>query len=359
MKIKEVCDRTGLTERAVRLYVERGLLSPAAEEKGERTYLDFSESDVETLTAIARLRELEFSLDDIRQMQLFPDRAGRIAFDRRQALVHDARDAEQAAAALRQMERLNAPTLTELAQAARWRPAPAPAPARPKIENTSGRGDSGYAAQAPKSGRWNWGAFFLPVLWGIGNKSYIAFLCFVPLVGFFMPFYLGAKGYELAWKNKWWENEARFLQVQKRWAVWGLAVTLLILALNGFLWYQEARDRARQQTEYQEYLAWEEQNTSGYEIGYDLMAALSEQPVFKTHFPDGWQLPDVGDPCTYWTADYGDGITRYLIGELTVYKPDGTPCAVKVFFNDDRTIQRVEIIEDRGDPLPEATVVEP
>ena len=33
MKIKEVCGRTGLTERTVRFYVEKGLAFPRTEER--------------------------------------------------------------------------------------------------------------------------------------------------------------------------------------------------------------------------------------------------------------------------------------------------------------------------------------
>ena len=44
-------------------------------------------------------------------------------------------------------------------------------------ENTSGRGK---AAVLPDQLRgWNWGAFLLNVLWGIGNSTFIALLMFV------------------------------------------------------------------------------------------------------------------------------------------------------------------------------------
>ncbi len=49
----------------------------------------------------------------------------------------------------------------------------------------------------PELRRWNWGAFLLNWIWGNGNSVFIALLMCVPLVGFIMPFVLGAKG------NKW------------------------------------------------------------------------------------------------------------------------------------------------------------
>ena len=42
MKMKEVCAATGLTERAVRFYVQEKLVSPLAQRRGGRTWLDFS-----------------------------------------------------------------------------------------------------------------------------------------------------------------------------------------------------------------------------------------------------------------------------------------------------------------------------
>jgi hypothetical protein len=42
--------------------------------------------------------------------------------------------------------------------------------------------------------RWNWGAFLLNWIWGLGNNTFIALLTLVPFVGLVMPFVLGAKG---------------------------------------------------------------------------------------------------------------------------------------------------------------------
>ena len=51
MKMKEVCTACGLTERAVRFYVQEGLAAPDAQRRGGRTWLDFSPADVERLKA--------------------------------------------------------------------------------------------------------------------------------------------------------------------------------------------------------------------------------------------------------------------------------------------------------------------
>lgn len=93
-------------------------------------------------------------------------------------------------------------------------------------ENTSGFGKK--AQVPPEIRRWNWGAFFLNWIWGIGNSTYIAFLMFVPVVNLFMPFVLGAKGNEWAWRNRTWRDVKQFKATQRKWAWAGLIVILLI-----------------------------------------------------------------------------------------------------------------------------------
>ena len=72
--------------------------------------------------------------------------------------------------------------------------------------------------------RWNWGAFFLNWIWGVGNNTYIALLTFIPIFGLVMPFVLGAKGSKWAWRNGRWDSVEHFKRVQRRWAFCGLAV---------------------------------------------------------------------------------------------------------------------------------------
>lgn len=95
-------------------------------------------------------------------------------------------------------------------------------------ENTSGLGSGAYVP--PELKRWNWGAFFLTWIWGLGNRVYLSLLWFIPIIGWFLvPFLLGAKGSSWAWEHKRWENEHHFQKVQRYWAVAGLILFLLIL----------------------------------------------------------------------------------------------------------------------------------
>lgn len=77
--------------------------------------------------------------------------------------------------------------------------------------------------------RWNWGAFFLNWIWGIGNSTWIALLMFVPIVGFVMPFVLGARGSRWAWRNRAWRDAEHFRKTQRAWAIAGLAVWLAVI----------------------------------------------------------------------------------------------------------------------------------
>ncbi|MBE6693719.1 MAG: MerR family transcriptional regulator [Ruminococcaceae bacterium] len=79
MRIKAVCERTGLTDRTVRYYIEEGLISPSYTENylGRKTF-DFSEKDISDLNDIAVLRAFGFSVEEIRDLLLHPDQSGRI-----------------------------------------------------------------------------------------------------------------------------------------------------------------------------------------------------------------------------------------------------------------------------------------
>ena len=67
MKIKDVNEQTGLTDKAIRLYISNGLVAPSIEENySGRKSIDFSEADVERLKNVALLRKAGFSIADIK-----------------------------------------------------------------------------------------------------------------------------------------------------------------------------------------------------------------------------------------------------------------------------------------------------
>ena len=83
----------------------------------------------------------------------------------------------------------------------------------------------------PEIDRWNWGAFLLNWIWGVGNNTFIALLTLVPIVGFVMLFVLGAKGSRWAWRNGRWDSVEHFKRVQRLWAMWGAIIWIGAIAL--------------------------------------------------------------------------------------------------------------------------------
>ncbi len=70
MKMKEVIAQTGLTDRAIRLYIENGLLAPENQKSHTgRNSFAFTEADIEALQQIALLRKADFSLEQIKALQ--------------------------------------------------------------------------------------------------------------------------------------------------------------------------------------------------------------------------------------------------------------------------------------------------
>ncbi len=85
---------------------------------------------------------------------------------------------------------------------------------------------------------WNWGAFFLSWIWGLGNNTYIALLALIPIVNLVFIFILGAKGNEWAWKNKNWKSVEDFKDAQRKWRnagwiVWGISILIVLAVIIG------------------------------------------------------------------------------------------------------------------------------
>lgn len=72
MQIGEVAERTGLSLRTIRYYGEVRLVEPSARSRGGfRLYTDF---DVERLLLIKRMKPLDFSLEETRDLLAIFDR---------------------------------------------------------------------------------------------------------------------------------------------------------------------------------------------------------------------------------------------------------------------------------------------
>ena len=74
MKLKEVCERTGITKRNIHYYIKEGLLVPR-KELGNG-YYEFSEEDCDRLLMIRSLRNAGFSILQIRSVLKKPSTSG-------------------------------------------------------------------------------------------------------------------------------------------------------------------------------------------------------------------------------------------------------------------------------------------
>ena len=74
MRIKEAARRTGLSEKTIRYYEDRGLVLPDTEERNGRVWRDYTEEHVALLTAVATLRKAFFHVEEIDAIRADPAR---------------------------------------------------------------------------------------------------------------------------------------------------------------------------------------------------------------------------------------------------------------------------------------------
>lgn len=106
MKMKKACEATFLTERAIRLYISKGLIAP----RQVNGLIDFSPEDVQLLRDIALLRQMDFSVEQIAGMISGKEIPAILAARREAALSGAERESAVAAA----LSGLEAATLTDV-----------------------------------------------------------------------------------------------------------------------------------------------------------------------------------------------------------------------------------------------------
>jgi hypothetical protein len=97
-------------------------------------------------------------------------------------------------------------------------------------DERSGKGEASIIP--PELGHWNWGAAFLSVWWGLYYRVWIAFLVFVPVIGYFWWVVMGIKGNEWAWQKNQWLTVDEFKKAQKKWAVWAIALLVFSVLMG-------------------------------------------------------------------------------------------------------------------------------
>ena len=89
MKIKEVAAQTGLTEKAIRFYESKKLITPQTYELNGRTFRAYTEENIRTLTEIAVLRRAFFSVGQIQEILGDPSRTEEVFRAYRDSLCTD------------------------------------------------------------------------------------------------------------------------------------------------------------------------------------------------------------------------------------------------------------------------------
>ena len=116
MKMKAVCEASGLTDRTVRYYTEEQLIFPAyTENYFGRKQFDFSESDVQALKDIAVLRKFGFSICEIKDMMQDPHSIPSIVESLKKRKQEQIEMENEQLQALQQLENEHSGSVSELA----------------------------------------------------------------------------------------------------------------------------------------------------------------------------------------------------------------------------------------------------
>jgi DNA-binding transcriptional MerR regulator len=117
MKIKSVCELTGLTDRTIRYYIEEKLISPLYTENylGRKTY-NFSDRDIKDLNDIAVLRKFDFTLDEIKLVINDAETSKEILSNVKDRTAQTVLDSQNKLSVLSQISTEKAYTVAELAE---------------------------------------------------------------------------------------------------------------------------------------------------------------------------------------------------------------------------------------------------
>lgn len=117
MKIKLVCELTGLTDRTIRYYIEEKLVSPLYTENyfGRKTYT-FSEKDIKELNDIAVLRKFGFTVAEIKSVVSNAETSREILSNVKTRTAQAISDGQSRLSALSQINTEKIYTVAELAE---------------------------------------------------------------------------------------------------------------------------------------------------------------------------------------------------------------------------------------------------
>lgn len=104
MKIGEAAKRTGLTEKAIRVYVDNGLVHPQVESGIHRNSYEFTQQNVQELERISVFRKAGFSIFEISIILKQPEKLPELVASKRQSMELDAEIRKDVHAALARLQ---------------------------------------------------------------------------------------------------------------------------------------------------------------------------------------------------------------------------------------------------------------
>ena len=116
MRIKEVSEMTGLTERTIRYYESCGLVIPDMEMKDHRLWRDYSEEHARLLAAVGTLRRASFQVEEIAQLLSAPEKIPETVKKVRERIEATRTEAEKLCQRLGQPDLQGAADIVELAR---------------------------------------------------------------------------------------------------------------------------------------------------------------------------------------------------------------------------------------------------
>ena len=199
---------------------------------------------------------------------------------------------------------------------------PSPRPknfGQPVQETQMGENNSGQGPNTPVpdivARKFNWGAFLLSWIWGLGNKTYITLLIFlvgfIPFIGivliFGMQIWFGIKGNTWAWQNKRFQSVEHFHENQKKWAIAGVIVGVIGLFIQTIIicstFFVLKQDHSRSM-----YVAYKMRYTSTIENQVRMLEATEQKcnlssigltSCFEDTFPSGERAGNSIKPSSY------------------------------------------------------------
>ena len=118
----------------------------------------------------------------------------------------------------------------------------------------------------------NFAAFIMPHIWGIGNGVYIGLLALIPILYPFVGFYLGFFGNELAFYKK-YQTEEKFYKNQRCWAFAAIVYIIAIIALLVVRFYGNYETYKANKKEQNRLIEKTENEMQALEEKYDILTS--------------------------------------------------------------------------------------